>query len=219
MNRKQYHNKYNQERPVVSFRVTQETKNELERVCKHLETDPANLLKGVLKEYVLNFSGLQKSIREQKAEAVSLEQLRERVSEYLAAGGDFYAARAMFEQFRRQLNQQEQKENGGMFMGKMRKQQVEEKRGEVLDICRKALTSPDAGVEIARQAAELFIALGGNPAELGQIAKGDNPQPGQNIAKAKAQNPRKSAEELKEEALSQPEIQQHSHLFKARGWL
>ena len=199
--------RYNEKMPVVSFRVTQETKSELERVCKHLETDPANLLKGVLKEYVLSFSGLQKSIREQKTEAVSLEQLRERVSEYLSAGGDFYAARAMFEQFRRQLNEREnQKKVEGNIMGKQ-KSSTKRDIARALELSRKILKDGGASLEDHREAATVFLAAGGTREELAQLAKGQPPATA------------KTADEIKAEMLAKSNVEQDLVLSKARGWI
>ena len=199
--------RYNEKMPVVSFRVTQETKSELERVCKHLETDPANLLKGVLKEYVLSFSGLQKSIREQKTEAVSLEQLRERVSEYLSAGGDFYAARAMFEQFRRQLNEREnQKKVEGNIMGKQ-KSSTKRDIARALELSRKILKDGGASLEDHREAATVFLAAGGTQEELSQLAKGQQPATA------------KTADEIKAEMLAKSNVEQDLVLSKARGWI
>lgn len=101
------------------------------------------------------------------------------------------------------------------------KQGVEAQRNEVLEICRKAMQNPILDVREARQAAELFVMAGGDVAELAKLAKGENPQPGEAVAKAevKTPDPGEKARKIKEEMLNQSELQQHAHLFKSRGWL
>lgn len=189
---------------LLSVRTDPSHRDKFFELCKRLDLSAGEFFETLLKNFENSYVPVSNRVTLAKGQTGNFERLRQQLGDYLAAGNSIESVLDLLEQF---AAGETQRENQKIAEGKMSKNQKLTKADiqRALVLSRQILEDGGASLEDSREAAAVFLAAGGEAAELAQLAKGKPATP-------------KSADEIKAEMLAKSTIEQDRHLAKARGW-